>query len=99
MVLCVAGEVFWGRILLGLSASRWLRSVALPCAACAALAFLPGRLAQVLLEPVAAGVRFLVVGGLVAGLTLAGGVVVLDRRERDGLWRQVKRCWARVPGR
>ena len=70
-----------------------------PVAACAALAFLPGRLAQVLLEPVAAGVRFLVVGGLVAGLTLAGGVVVLDRRERDGLWRQVKRCWARVPGR
>ena len=48
-----------------------------PCAACAAMAFLPGRLAQVLLEPVAGGIRFLVVGCLVGGLTLAGGVVVL----------------------
>ena len=99
MVLCVVGEVFWGRMLVGLPASRWLRGVALPCVACAAMVILPGLLAQALLASVNAMVRFLVVSSLVTGLTLAGGFIVLDRQERDGLWRQVKRCWTRVQGR
>ena len=98
-VLCVAGEVFWGRMLVGLPGSRWLRGVVIPCVACAAMVILPGLLAQAILASVDATVRFLVISGVVTVLTLAGGFVVLDRQERDGLLRQVKRCRTRVSGR